>query len=409
MKLNNFILIFVLILCCFSLTGCTTPTSVETKAYVIALGIDSGDLNTFKLSFQIAVLNNPSGGSSSDGSSSENTTIISVDCATLDSGISLVNSYISKKVNLSHCKVIILSEELAQNGISDIVYSLVNNIEIRPDCNMIISRSDAYDMLKNSQPIFESNYANYYELILNSTEYTGYVADLTLSNFYSDLLSTTSEACAILGGVNTEATHLQNTSTSSTLDDNYMADDTPIKSKNHLELLGTAVFREDRLVGELTNLETLSHLIITNKLESANINLPNPFDFNVNISVYISLNKHTQNSVEIINNYPYIESNVYLIGNVSSIDGSIDLTKPENIQILNDYINEYLETNILSYLYKTSHSLKSDIAEFGKYVLQNYYTWNDWIESDWLNNYQNSFFKVNVDTQLQGGYLYTKI
>jgi len=407
MKLNNFILIVMLVLCCILLTGCTTATSVETKAYVIALGIDSGESNTFKISFQVAVLSNPSSNGSSDKSNSS--TIISVDCTTLDSGISLLNSYISKKVNLSHCKVVILSEELAVNGVSDIVYSLINNIEIRPDCNIIISRANAYDMLKNSKPIFESNYANYYELILNSSEYTGYVADLTLSNFYSDLLSTTSEACAILGGINTDETHSQNTSTSPSLDDKYMADDTPIKSKNNLEILGTAVFRGDKLVGELTNLETLSHLIITNKLESANINIPNPFDFNANISVYISLNKRTKNSVEIINNYPYIESEVFLIGNISSIDGSIDLTKPENIKILNNYINEYIETNILSYLYKTSHDLKSDIAEFGKYLLPSYYTWNDWVESDWLNNFQNSFFKVTVKTQLQSGYIYTKI
>ncbi len=407
MKLKNLILIVMLISCSFLLTGCNNASGIETKAYVIALGVDSGDTSTFKLSLQVAVLNNS--GNNSSSSPDQSSTIISVDCATLDSGISLVNSYISKKVNLSHCKVIILSEELAYNGISDIVYSFANNIEIRPDCNIIISRSDAYDMLKNSKPIFESNFANYYELILNSTEYTGYVADLSLSNLHADLLSTTSEACAILGGINTEETHLAQDADSGNLDDNYMADDTPIKSKNNLEILGTAVFRGDKLVGELTNLETLCHLIITNKLESATINLPNPFDFNATISVYISLNKSTQNSVKFVNNFPYIESTIYLIGNISSIDGSIDLTNPDNLKILNEYVNDYLETNISSYLYKTSHELKSDIADFGKYVLPNYYTWDEWIDSDWLNNYQNSFFKVTVNTEIQGGYLYTKI
>lgn len=408
MKFKNLILITLLILCMFLLSGCNNANGIETKAYVIALGVDSGDTNTFKISFQIAVLNN-SGSGSSSSSPDQSSTIISVDCATLDSGIGLVNSYISKKVNLSHCKAIVLSEELAYNGISDIVYSFVNNIEIRPDCNVIISRSDAYDMLKNSKPIFESNVANYYELILNSSEYTGYIADLDLSNFHADLLSTTSEACAILGGINTEDTHSNAEAGSGNLDDNYMADDTPIQSKNKLEIMGTAVFRGDKLVGELTNLETLCHLIITNKLESATINLPNPFDFNATISVYISLNKPTKNSVEFINNFPYIESNVYLIGNISSIDGSIDLTNADNLKILNEYVNDYLETNISSYLYKTSHELKADIADFGRYVLPNYYTWDEWIDSDWLNNYQNSFFKVTVNTEIQGGYLYTKI
>lgn len=409
MKLNRVLLILIVFSCIF-LTGCAGETGVETKAFPIAIGVDVGDANDLKLTFQIAILNGSSGGgSSSQGSSDQSSSIISVDCATINSGITLVNSYISKKINLSHCKAIIISEELAYNGVNDVIFSLVNNIEIRPDCNIIISRCDAYDMLKNSKPIFESNPAKYYELILNSAEYTGYVEDLYLRSFYSSILSTTSQACAILGGINTEETHSDAPDSNFNLDDNYKADDTPIESKNNTEVLGTAVFREDKLVGELNNIETLCHLIITNNLEGATINMPNPFDFDTYISVYVHLNKATTNKVELVNNTPYIESNVFLTGNVSSLDSSIDLTDPQNLDTLNNYIDSYLEQNILSYLYKTSRGFNSDIAEFGKHLLPNYLTWEDWLESDWLNNYQNSFFSVDVHTEIQGGYLYTKI
>lgn len=41
MKLNKFTIFFILILTLFLLTGCNAPTGVETKAYVIALGIDN--------------------------------------------------------------------------------------------------------------------------------------------------------------------------------------------------------------------------------------------------------------------------------------------------------------------------------------------------------------------------------
>ena len=41
---------------------------------------------------------------------------------------------------------------------------------------------------------------------------------------------------------------------------------TPIESKNNVESMGLAVFRGDKLVGELNNIETLCHLIITNDL-----------------------------------------------------------------------------------------------------------------------------------------------
>lgn len=328
----------------------------------------------------------------------------------MDSGISLVNSYISKKVNLSHCKAIIISEELATNGLSDVIYTLVNNIEIRPDCNVIISKCNASDFLEYSSPIFESNPANYYELILNSTEYSGYVADLYLSDFYASILSTNSEACAILGGINTEQTHGQDTSSNNnSLDGNYTAGQTPIKSKNNVENIGTAVFHGDKLVGELDNIETLCYLIVTNKLENATLTIPNPFNFDTTVAIYVSLNKDTQNKVSFVNGYPYIECNVSISGDILSLDPSIDLNNSNNVDTINSYLNTYLEDIISSYLYKTSKEFKSDISNFGKYALPEYLTWNDWIASDWLSNYENAFFKVNVDTKIQGSYLFTKI
>ena len=86
-------------------------------------------------------------------------------------------------------------------------------------------------------------------------------------------------------------------------------------------------------------------------------------------------------------------------------DGSNDQTG----KIIDEYVNLFLEQNIASYLYKTSKEYKTDIGNFGRYVIGNYTTWNDWIESDWLFNYQNAFFDVNVETNIENGQLYTRI
>ena len=92
-----------------------------------------------------------------------------------------------------------------------------------------------------------------------------------------------------------------------------------------------------------------------------------------------------------------------------SLTNSLDLTDKETLDMLNSSINTYLEKNISSYLYKTSKEFKSDIAGFGKYMLPKYLTWQDWIDSDWSNNYENAFFDVSIETNIQSGYLYNKI
>lgn len=343
-------------------------------------------------------------------SQSQKSTITSVDCASIDSGISLVNSYISKKINLSHCKAIIISEELAYEGISEYLFTLVNNIEIRPDCNIIISRSKASDYLENSDPTLESISARYYEFTLNSSEYTGYTENVTLEDFYSDMLSTTTQSHAILGGINAEQTHSNNSNSSTyEAETSYKAGQTPIKTETGIENMGIAVFSNDKLIGELNGIESLCHLLVVNKLESATISSPNPFDIDSSISLYITAAKAPKVSVDLINGTPYVKCNISINANILSLDKDLDYSNENNLKLIEEYANSYLEQKIASYFYKTAKDFNSDIANLGNFVIKNYATWEDWINSDWLYNYENSFFEVNVDTSVQSGQLFTKV
>ena len=47
-----------------------------------------------------------------------------------------------------------------------------------------------------------------------------------------------------------------------------MPGQTPLSNEGGLETIGLAVFRGDRLVGELNSMETMSHLITVNRFES---------------------------------------------------------------------------------------------------------------------------------------------
>lgn len=98
-----------------------------------------------------------------------------------------------------------------------------------------------------------------------------------------------------------------------------------------------------------------------------------------------------------------------LLGNILSFDENLDYSNDENLKLLEDYLNTYLKQNIEMYLYKTSKEFHSDIADFGKYTRKYYTTWDDWINSNWLDNYQNAFFEVSVDANIKSGLLFTKI
>ena len=412
MKKKLLAFLCIIVISSFSLTGCYSAEGLETLAYGVAIGIDKGESNKIRISIQFAILSNSSSGGSSGGNSSQSqeSTVTTVDCASIDSGIALINTYISKKINLSHCKAIVISEELAYEGISEHMYTLVNNLEVRPDCHVIISRCNASDYLNNSKPTLESVSARYYEFTINSSEYTGYTENLTLADFYFDMLSTTSQPHAILGGINTDSTNESHSNMAPyEIEGSYKADETPIKSATVIENMGIAVFNDDKLVGELNGMDCLCHLLVVDKFESARISIPNPYDSESVINLYITENKSPKISVKLINGTPYIECNISIVGNALSLDENMDFSNKDTLNTIKEYTNSYLEQSIASYLYKTSKEYNADISNFGAHVLKNYTTWNDWIESDWLGNYQNAFFTINVESNIQSSQLYTKI
>ena len=134
---KSFILFLILSICVLTLSGCYDAIGIEDLSYAIAIGLDEGENNILKLSIQFASPNKSSEGSGSSGQSDE-TTITTIECSSVSSGINLINSYISKKINLAHCEVIVISEKLAAKGVLEYLSNIIDNIDIRPTCSVIV-------------------------------------------------------------------------------------------------------------------------------------------------------------------------------------------------------------------------------------------------------------------------------
>ena len=399
----------------FSVTNNNAVSTIDDSAYVVAIGLDSSPNGKINLSLQIAIPS--SNGSSSSPSSSEqssSTIVNTVECDTVFSGITLINSYISKKLNLSYCKVVVFSEELASKGISNYISTFINDIEVRPTCHVLISRCEAKYFLENSKPMLENISSKYYEIETASEKNTGYTKAVTLLDFYNSYYDTFSQPYTILGSINgayagdiennqfsvgTSPQSLENLNEFSSVES-----ESSNKTQHNIENLGLAVFNGDSFVGELTSMQTIYHLILSNQLKGTIINIPSPLSDIDYISLNI-INAKTKNTVKIINNTPYISCDVNLKTRVISSSISANYLTNENIELLQEYANSYIKSHIQEYLYKTSVEFKSDIVGFGKYAVHNFKTIEEWKNYNWLSNYRNSFFSVNVNTSIISSYL----
>ena len=126
--------------------------------------------------------------------------------------------------------------------------------------------------------------------------------------------------------------------------------------------------------GEASAIDSLCHLIITNKFQSANISISNPYNQNSSIDLLISKEKPVKCKVEFINNSPYITVDSKLDARILTVSGNSKSLDNTNIETIEKEINLYLENKLYNYLYKTSLELNSDVCSFGKFAVMNFLT-----------------------------------
>lgn len=396
-------LIIIIIVIIFSLafTGSHIVQSVDDLAYAVALGIDVGDTEDLKVTFQFT-MPSPSGESGSGKSSPS--VIDTVEANSIDSAISFMNAYVSKEINLSHCKVIVISEEVAQRGIAKEIFSLMNKVQIRPDNHVIISTCSAQKYIESVSPSLENLVAKFYEILPRSGEYTGYTVNGELGDFFTKIVCTTCEPCAILGNVVSNGT--KESSSGSDSSESEM-----VSAKNGIENMGIAVFKSDKLVGTLSAEETLAHLLLTNQLKSCNISIPDPDDESKKIDLFLTSNHTAKVQVSILNGTPFVKSHLTVNAKIASVDALSKDTTPKSseqrLKKIEESAEHYLKTLLSNYCYKTAKEFHSDIAGFGRHAIHNFKTSDEFDEYDWLNHYQDAFFETDAKVTIKSGFLLT--
>ena len=498
------IILLVIVITAFFLTNFSSIYTIDDYAYVIAMGLDNSDDSDLILSLQIAIPAGSSKGSESSSSQSSSSIVSTVKCKNINGGVNLINDYLGQKLNLSYCKAMVFSEEIAKKGIGNYICTATNDIEIRPSCDIIVSKCSALDYITNSKPLLENLSSKYYEIASSSQKDTGLTRTISLMSFYNRYYDSLCEPYAPLSSIEesnesgkanktsqsnqktnqdnkvdnsnqsnqasqvnpaNQADQLNQTSQANqanqlnqaeqaeqinsntsinkkesesnsedaknevqgkTLDSDKNSDNSnggdsssssggnsessskkDVEKDNASEKIknqGLAIFKDDKLIGEISREETLCYMLVSGKLKDAVINVPSPFEDADYVSLNIS-SVHSKNKVEIKNGTPFITCNISLSARVLSSTKTSNYLSKENSLALEYATNSYLNANVTDFLYKTSKELKSDFIGFGRNAVRSFKTMDDWKNYDWLNKYQNSEFNVNVNTTVKSSYL----
>lgn len=145
--------------------------------------------------------------------------------------------------------------------------------------------------------------------------------------------------------------------------------------------------------------------MVISELEECIITIPSPFDEDSVIDLYVTLDEDTKNSVELINNSPFIKTRIRLNAKILSSSQNTNYFDSDNLLTIEKYANSYMKAQLENYLYKISKDYGSDIDLFGRYAVKYFPTWDKWVEYNWVDNFKNSFFDVDVSVNVTSSYL----
>jgi spore germination protein KC len=393
----------LLILALLFIPGCWGYQEVDESAFILALGVDKGREDRLNLTAQIAVPKNIAGGGGEGGGAggggAKSTMVVSVETPTILAGLDLLGSFVERRPSLRHTKAIVFSSELAREDMGRYLAPIVRYRQFRRNTFILISRGKARDLVENTQPIMEDNPAKYIELLVGTSKYTGrFPISSQVHSFYNAAKSQAREPVAILAAVGGDRQEDQVGDDKSA--GGYLAGEIPREGGNKIDLLGTAVFRGGRMVGELTGDETTVMEMINGKFNEGIFSVPDPRVPGKYILLEVHGERKPAVQISLEGEVPVIDVEVPLDAEFLSIQSNISYEQPGAIGEVEDAFARLLQEDTAVLIRKTQEEFRADIFGFGEEARKKFLTWPQWEQYKWLEVFPlaqvNVEYKINI-------------
>lgn len=406
--------LFIIFLSSLLLSGCYDYIEPNDLCYVVAIGIDEGEGGLYKYTLQFARPSQISGGSSEEGGKGDETIgSVSVTAPSVYSAVNAANHVISKTFTLSHTKIIVISDTAARFGIGDIVDCVGRSSDLRPTVFLCVSRGNAGEYLASVKPVIEINPVKYYRLIFENPN-SSYIPKNDAGSVFSDLKSKTREIALPLVGVGkgSEDDNGDNKTQEpqASLDNNkttpgnksgfeyhinkYVAGKLDIEKQNESEVVGAAVFKDDKMVGILDGIECEMLNILSGKYTNGYTSLYVPKSPNHPVALRIEQAKKPKTQISLDNGKIKIRHYLFLEGVLMSVPG--DYIIEDNLEEFERDASDYIEEFALDFLNKTAREYESDIVGFAKSAKKKFLFNDDFYNFSWNDKYKDAEFECVV-------------
>ncbi|WP_234117253.1 Ger(x)C family spore germination protein [Clostridium hydrogenum] len=376
--MKRLISIFIIIVLMIASTGCKqSKQEINQMGIVLTTGFDLTPDGKYIFT---AELLNPE--SSSSSTSKKNTTESSSDVVIFTSlgdtpytaTTNLAESY-GKPLFFAHSKYVVLGENLSKQGLNLFMDAVFRIRTTRPDTILLIAKGRASDIVK-ANAAGEKIPADSIENLVKFQSSMGYFPMISRLDFANALLNKTSTP--ILGVI--------------TLKNKFNTDNT-------FDLSGTAIFKNDKLIGFMDMNETRGMEWIEGKVQSGIVSAHMPDNSIVDFSIL-----HSKSKIKPLIKKDSLSIQININAEANIVEMTSTLNPMKDYKVMDKFstaLSNSIKSEVLLALNSAQKKYKSDVFGFGNIISQTYPDLWDKIKPEWQSIFPNIKVDVTVTSSVK--------
>lgn len=373
MKKLKIITVFLLTVSTIFITGCWNYREIESLSIVAGIGIDKSEKQKYHLTFDLVDM---TGGGTSSGSEGANpaTTTIETDGRTLFEAIRNATKECGKRLFFSDCKIIVISSDLARDGIEPIVDFFSRDAEIQRNVMIFVSQEKTAEEIFKTKPVANTIVGYELEIMIDSDQKN--LSKNMPRRLYEVNNIIKSEGISLtIPVVKRSAANPETT-----------------------QIGGTAIFKKDKLIGYIDNDDTQFIRIINNDAKDGPLVLDKKENGN-GIALELYSIKTSVKPV-ISNGEIKMEINIAAKANLAENETNKDYCSEEGIEKVQKMGEETIKNHCSRMIKTVQEQYDTDIFGFGQLIKnKNKDAWDE-LKADWDQKFKTVKYAINPKVEI---------
>jgi len=367
-----------------TLAGCWDKHEVNEITIVTGLALDRGEKEKYRLTLEI--INPPALDPQMAGDTTASV-VFSLEGQSFAELANKMNIGYTRNPKFSHMKVLVISKEIAKEGLLEFIDYMERSREIRNDFNVVISEGPAADILKVTYHIQRVSGLKLHSQFKTMVEEWGGEPDIRMREIVNAFISKGIEPTAAVVSIRGEAGE------GNMIENIHKVDPDAI-----VVLDGLAVFNGFHYQGRLAVRDARNVLWLRDKLQSTSFSLTCDKEKVATIRV---TNSQTRVHATYEGHVPTFLVDIAFEGRIDSTQCPDDLTDRKVYQKYEALAANAVKEELEKTIEMLQHEFKADIVGFGEHMERQAYPQFQAVKKDWNSEFTKSSFKVKVNPKLR--------